>query len=419
MNICCVVHNFFPSFYTGTERYILNVCKQLQKMGHRVRVLTYGLKDDAGLQPFKSVLRRDYIYEGVPVVSLRHRAVPEEIHYRIFYPDLELAIMEYFNETGFDLIQVAHPMRVGSSSLKVGKSLGIPTVLTLTDFWFLCPRGRMYEPDFTLCTQPEEGNRCISVCGAPLSASKRYQEAKHVFFNLADALVAPSRLLIEIFHRLQWGRPITLIRHGYLYGSVFPRRRTKPTGDTVRFAYLGAVSHVKGVDYLIDCFRKVASDRISLEVWGGHIDEREWYDSLLRLAQGDSRIRFRGRYDIEALPRIFEQTDVTVVPSNTLESYGLVVIESMAHHTPVITSNVVGAGYEYIHHGENGYIFELDEPDTLIQILGSIAEDPGIVERWRRAVQAPPRIEEEVFLLETLYCGLCADRNTRAESGRT
>ena len=45
MNICCVVHNFFPHFYTGTERYILNVAKQLQKMGHSVEVLSYGLKD--------------------------------------------------------------------------------------------------------------------------------------------------------------------------------------------------------------------------------------------------------------------------------------------------------------------------------------------------------------------------------------
>ena len=75
----------------------------------------------------------------------------------------------------------------------------------------------------------------------------------------------------------------------------------------------------------------------------------------------------------------------------------------MAHHTPVIASDVVGAAYEYIEHEENGYIFNLNEPETLTRILRSLANEPEIIERWKRNVKPPPRIEEEVFLLENLY----------------
>jgi len=413
MNICCVVHNFFPHFYTGTERYILNVAKQLQKMGHRVEVLTYGLKDTEGAACNPSIIRYDYEFEGVPVVSYRHVALPSEIHYRIFYPDLELCFQDYFSQSTFDLVQVAHPMRVGSSALRVAKSLGIPTVLTLTDFWFLCPRGRMYQPDFTICHNPEEGNRCISTCGAPLNVVKRYLEAKHVFFNLADRLLAPSRLLIEIFHRLGWGREIHLVKHGYLYNETPPLRASSPRKGPVRVGYLGAVSHVKGVDYLIDCFKSVSGSRIELDIYGGQIDEKEWYDLLVKRAGNDPRIRFKGRYAIEDLPEILSKLDVVAVPSNTLESYGLVVIESMAHYVPVIASDVVGAAYEYIDHQENGFIFNLNEPETLTQILRSLADDPEIVERWRRNIKPPPRIEEEVFLLENLYSGLCGAKNSK------
>ncbi len=416
MNICCVVHNFFPYFYTGTERYILNVSKQLQKMGHRVEVLTYGLKDQEGSDCFQSMVRHDYTYEGVPVVSFRHKTTPSEIHYRIFFPDLELCLTDYFTKGNFDLVQVAHPMRVGSSALKVAKSLGIPTVLTLTDFWFPCPRGRMYQPDFTICSHPEDGDRCISVCGAPLNVVKRYQEARQVFFHLADALLAPSRLLIEIFHRLGWGREITLVKHGYLYEGVPPSRNRKKVSGSLRVGYFGAVSHVKGVDYLIDCFKKVPGNNISLDIHGGYIDEKEFFDSLIKRAGNDPRIRFKGKYEIEELPRIMEDIDLVVVPSNTLESYGLVVIESMAHYTPVIASDVVGSAYEYIEHGVNGYIFNLKEPETLTRILESVANDPEIVENWRHNVKPPPRIEEEVFLLENIYSGLVSPDNTPAAS---
>ena len=131
----------------------------------------------------------------------------------------------------------------------------------------------MYQPDFTICHNPEEGNRCISTCGTPLSVVKRYLEAKQVFFNLADRLLAPSRLLIEIFHRLEWGREIHLVKHGYLYNEVPPIRAASQRKGPVRVGYLGAVSHVKGVDYLIDCFKQVTEDNIELDIYGGHIDD--------------------------------------------------------------------------------------------------------------------------------------------------
>jgi hypothetical protein len=45
MKILFVVHNFFPKFFGGTERYVLNMAKQMQRMGNSVKVLTYGILD--------------------------------------------------------------------------------------------------------------------------------------------------------------------------------------------------------------------------------------------------------------------------------------------------------------------------------------------------------------------------------------
>ena len=48
MKVLIVSHQFFPEFYTGTERFSLNLAHQLQRMGHGVEVVTYGVKDDSG-----------------------------------------------------------------------------------------------------------------------------------------------------------------------------------------------------------------------------------------------------------------------------------------------------------------------------------------------------------------------------------
>ena len=73
MNILFTVHQFFPNHYTGTERLVLNLCKQMQRMGHRVKVLTYAVSENEGFSERCGVLIREYQYQGVPVIAVRHK----------------------------------------------------------------------------------------------------------------------------------------------------------------------------------------------------------------------------------------------------------------------------------------------------------------------------------------------------------
>ncbi|MEA2077806.1 MAG: hypothetical protein U9O95_07300 [Candidatus Marinimicrobia bacterium] len=54
MKILYAVHQFFPKHYTGTERFTFDLCKQMQKMGYQVDVLTYGIADDTGYEYTKN-----------------------------------------------------------------------------------------------------------------------------------------------------------------------------------------------------------------------------------------------------------------------------------------------------------------------------------------------------------------------------
>ena len=110
-----------------------------------------------------------------------------------------------------------------------------------------------------------------------------------------------------------------------------------------------------------------------------------------------------GKYTHDDLSKIFNTIDINIVPSTTLESYGLVVTESLSHNVPVIVSDIVGSAYEYVIDGVNGFVFPVNNPESLTAIIERIANDPPIVDRLRRNIVLPPRIEEEAFMLEGIY----------------
>lgn len=403
MRILYVVHDFFPRFYGGTERYVLNLSHQMQRMGHSVTVLTYGLEEpsESFAAEIRGVLHKSYIYKGVPVLSIKHQPIPGDIGFAIDDNAMEYALEMVLKDKKLDVMHIAHPMRL-ASCYKVAKKLGIPVVLTLTDFWLLCPRGRFFKPDYSLCNSPEGGEKCMNECGVLPSIMKRYEDAKRLF-ETVDILISPSRFLIEIFKNNGWNRKIFHINHGVDYRYITSKNIVTKNLNHVVFGYTGVVAKFKGVDLLIKAFREVNSSNIILRIYGNCVWEQNFYSELNLAIEQDKRIQLLGKYEHDELPRIMNEIDIVIVPSTTLESYGLVVVESLAYGVPVIASDIVGSAYEYIRDGENGFIFPVNKPKVLKNIIEKISGDSTIIEKLRGKIFLPPRIEEEAFVVESVY----------------
>jgi glycosyltransferase involved in cell wall biosynthesis len=406
MRVLYVVHEFFPRYWGGTERYVLNLAHQMQQMGHHPEVLTYGFGDpeEAFGERLGPLLAHSYVHEGVPVIALRHLEVPADISLRIGDDDLAEAAGVVLDRTAYDIVHVAHPMRMGACH-EAARQRGVPLVLTLTDFWLPCPRGRFHKLDLSPCNSPERGVKCIRECGFDPPVKARYDQAK-ALFDGADAVIAPSDFLVEVFGRCGWRRAITRINHGVdtrlcAHGSAAPRR-----GGKLHLGYTGVVTPFKGVDLLIKAFMAVDAPGLALKIYGNVLWEEAFRRDLDHWYACDPRIKLMNTYEHEALPEVMADIDVMVVPSTTLDSYGLVVAESLAFGVPVIASDMVGAAHELIRHGENGFIYPAHEPDRLRALLELIAAKPETVDRLRSGIAPPPRIEEEAFQVELVYRGL-------------
>jgi len=396
MKILYLVHQFFPKHYTGTERFTLDLAKQMQRTGHYPTVLTY--EPNPEVDGFKKLtdkmLFKRYSYDSIPVFALRH-AGPADVS-SVFDP----AVEEAFNKLGLkcDLVHTCHPMWL-SSTAKACKTAGIPLVMTLTDAWLLCPRA-LIDSGFRLCNGPESDEHCMSLCKVRMKP--RYEDAKALYY-MADEVVAASRFLPTLFEKNEWNRRVRTIPFSINYGYV---RRTRFRGERkVTFAFIGSIAWHKGLHVLISAFRATPHRNIALKIYGSPHEQWEYYRALLDLAQGDSRIQFLDPFEIEALPDVMRDVSVMVIPSVYYENYPLVMLIALAYKVPAIVSRIGGMP-EVIRQGFNGFLFETGDSEELASIITHIAQEPEILETLRTNITSPRRIEEEALDYENIYNNL-------------
>ncbi len=408
MKVLIVSHQFFPEFYTGTERFSLNLAHQLQRMGHGVEVVTYGVKDDSGRFDNRSgnILWWEYVYEGLKVTAIKHRGQPARLNFSVFNEAVLSFFRDFLSGKEFDVVHLTHPMRVGAVAI-AAKERHLPCVLTLTDFWLLCPNSTMLKSDYSLCFGPKGGEVCAGSCfGRSMTKelTSRYADCEKLL-TMVDTICAPSRFLAGMFRASYPNISVEVIRHGIDYRwlpGVGPAGVKKREHDRIRFCYLGTILRHKGVDVLIRAFRSVSARNIRLDIYGGYFHERAFYEKLAALSGDDDRITFRGEYEHREVGDILAETDGVLVPSVWWENSPLTILTSFAYRVPVIASDIGGMA-EFVENEVNGYTFQMGNSKALAAVIEKIAVAPQTFRNMQDGIKLPPRIEEEAFKYEDIY----------------
>lgn len=395
MRILYLVHQFFPRHVTGTERFTLNLARQMTRMGHLPTVMTYerepAEEDFATFQG--DVLIRRYSYETISVISLAHSK--NRTSYDLFDPSIE----EAFNKLDVkcDVVHICHPMWL-SSIARSCKNLNIPIVLTVTDPWLLCPRA-LIDVRFKLCDGPRKGEKCVKNCKFESRIIERYYDSLSIF-NMVDEITTSSKFTASLFRRNGWKRPIRMVTHSIDYRYV--RTTEKNRQANVCFGYIGAIAWHKGLHVLVNAFRKVKSSKVRLNIHGSLRDDPEYADGILQFAKNDPRIRFMGPFDMADSSEVMSNISVLVVPSVYYDNFPLVVLMGLAYKTPVIGSDIGGIP-EIVQDGKNGFLFKPGRSDELASLIERIAAKPKIIQNLQENIVSPRRVEEEALDYENIY----------------
>lgn len=127
------------------------------------------------------------------------------------------------------------------------------------------------------------------------------------------------------------------------------------------------------------------------------------------MAEGDSRIEFKGPYNFNDIEDILESVDVVVVPSIWYENAPLTITTGLAYGIPVITSDIGGMS-EAIKDGSNGLTFKVGDSADLAEKITLVAGNPGLISAFKRNIQYPIRVEEETFNTEFIYKQLLSEK---------
>lgn len=393
MKLLYIVHQFFPKHYMGTERFTLDLARQMQRMGHDPTVVTYdpSYEQDGFENLTKGILVKSYTYQAVPVMALKH-ATP-----RPGFDVLDAEIEQAFEKLGItsDVAHVSHPMRLSSIATLL-KRAGTPVVMTLTDSWLLCPKAMLNDHNRP-CTGPGLGDKCALEYGP--AGTSRLRDAK-ILFEMADETVVASRFLASLFRSNGWNRTIRVIPHSIDYANV--RRAEERHSGRIAIAFVGTIGWHKGLHILIKAFRKAQYSNLTLKIYGSPAGQTDYHNTLLDLAQGDKRIEFLEPFDIGQLPAIMRDISAIVIPSVYYEPYPLVMLIALAYRIPLIASNIGGIP-ELVKDGLNGFLFKPGDADQLAKVIEKIARNPQVLEELRKNIVTPRRTEEEALDYENIY----------------
>ena len=404
MKIVYLVHQFYPEFYTGTEKFVLNLSGMVQKAGSRVKVITYSFYPDSFYDQRRGeILYKEFLYRGIPVLALRHKQLPDDLNHAIGNKALGEVADDLISAEQPDIVHVGHTMRVGALTQAL-KPLDIPYILTLTDFFLACPKVNLVPSRQPLCSGPEQGQACTKLCPELQSnyIDQRLECARDILFN-AQMLVAPSEFVAGVFTREFPGLVVKVVHHGLSFERLKRNQRTYASGDRLVFCYAGSFNPHKGIHLLIDAFKGIQSCNALLKIYGSGPD-KAYVDNVMAMAGGNENIDFCGLYSEDQTGEILSNVDVVIIPSLCYESYSMILHEAMACNVPVVATELGGLA-EKIQDGVNGFLFKMGDLKHLEAVLQKIVDEPALLNPLKRNIanMVIQGVEEEAYSYVKAY----------------
>lgn len=285
------------------------------------------------------------------------------------------------------------------SVYSAARKAGVPVVQTLHNYRLLCPKATFFR-DNQICQKcltkkvkwPAIRHACYrdSVsASATITAMLTVHGVRGTYRRDVDAYIACSTFTRE--QMVKGGLPEDRIHYKPNFEPADPG---VGAGDGGYALYLGRLSPEKGVEVLVDAWRRLPGRRLEVI---GRGPQQDLVDTLVGERPGDV-VRHHW-VETDELNRLLSGASLLILPSMNFEGFPKVIVEAFARGLPVVASNV-GAMAAVIRDGDNGRLAEYGDPADFARVIAETLDDSAGLARLRANAR---RDFEDHYTADTNY----------------
>jgi len=380
MKIMIVNTYYYPEIYGGAEYSVKKLAESLVISGHDVMVLATSEEE-----------AEEYI-QGVHIFRIR-----PNVYYRACTPDkkkrikkIERKILEIYNPWNkkiiLKIIEMFSPEVIHTNGLydfstivwEIARNKGIKVVHTIRDYFLCCPR-------ITYNCDTKTG------CDYRYKICKIYQSMLRRNTRWVDIVTAPSIVTLKEHTKLGYFKSSNqyvipnatdLDYSEYKKNKKVQNMKNIDITRTLRFAYIGTLSEVKGVGWLIESFKRIPEE-LNAELWIAGKGELE---PIIREMNSVEKVEFHGFLNEQDLGSFLKRIDILICPSLWKEPFGRVVLDAYKNSIPVIVTDC-GALPSVVKNGKTGFVIDHNNTYALTDAMCHYIRNPETINEHRKNIE--------------------------------
>jgi len=271
------------------------------------------------------------------------------------------------------------------SLLTPAAAAGARTVLSIYDYWLLCPTVMLVDTQNGFCRRAH-GPWCVD-CLPP--ALRVFQMA---LLSVRRRVIDRYLSMVDRFHVLSEHSRSVLEGYGIPSERIHVVPLTLPMDfqdlepseepvDPSMILFAGWLNERKGLHRLLEAMPSVLAKHpeAHLTAIGGEVKFGEAYrqklHDIMEAGRFKDRVTFTGHIPPSQMRSYIEKAAVVVIPEQYENMSPLLMIEAMALAKPVVISRAGGIP-EFIEHGVCGWMADPLEPADFAEMIVTVLDDP-------------------------------------------
>ena len=315
----------------------------------------------------------DYIFKWFGKDKIKTNWV-EKIYHKTITQEI-IREIESFQPDVIHCFSIGAP--VTPHFMEFAKSKGIPIVFSFRDYYYICPKNYMLNDKNEVLHKHESALECIlhhqpkrNILFDTLLYLKQSHH-KSIIKKHIDYFLTPSENLTQFVskHFKKEGKTLA--------NPILIEQNQNSNSEGNYILFVGRLVPEKGILTLLKAFQNIFKQFPNEKLWivgdGNQTEELQDFTENNKL----QNVSFLGNKSREELHEIYANSKFSVVPSEYLEAYGNVILESLAFGKTVITSDLVGIKEE-IEQNNVGLTYSFKNQEALEEKMVELLSNSGL-----------------------------------------